>query len=238
MGTYLRGDLGRADRSFADAISYGVPAGQWLTTNSALGYRSLIAGDLGRRDDQRVLARRAVDMADERGINSLTGVARVALGVSLAADGRPAEALTPLQQGVTAMAARGQPPELAGAMICLERSPSDRRHRRLALTIKQARSMIDFCPDPGAVGDRLAALEQRRPRRAVQHGDDLTDRELKILRLLTSSSAESDIADRLFVSFNTVHTHVRSMYQIGGELADSRRDTPGPRACWNWISPR
>ncbi len=214
VGSYLRGDLNGADGWFADSIFYGVPAGQWLTTTSALGYRSLIAGEHGRMDDQREHARRAVEMADQHRINGLVGIARVALGVSLAAGGRPGDALAPLQHGITTMEYRGQPPELANALLLLARvlkTVGD--SEMLTLTIKQARSIIDSCPDPGAVGDRLAVLERHRPARSAQYGDELTERELEVLRLLSGPHAESDIAGTLFVSFNTVHTHIRAIYR-------------------------
>ena len=92
-------------------------------------------------------------MADQRGINSMVGVARVALGLSLAAACRLDEALAPLQQGATTMAARGQPPELANALLCLARvlgSAGDTAG--MAATLAKARSALASCPGPGNGG--------------------------------------------------------------------------------------
>jgi LuxR family transcriptional regulator, maltose regulon positive regulatory protein len=42
---------------------------------------------------------------------------------------------------------------------------------------------------------------------------ELSERELTVLRYLTGGLSEREIAGELFVSFNTVHTHVKSVYR-------------------------
>jgi len=93
---------------------------------------------------------------------------------------------------------------------------------RAATTLKDARSIIDACRDPGNLGERLAVLEHARRPRTGHTGDELTERELEILRLLAGPQSESDLAAELFVSFNTLHTHVRSIYRKLG--VSSRAD--------------
>ena len=44
-----------------------------------------------------------------------------------------------------------------------------------------------------------------------QDGKDLTDREIDVLRLVTRGLSNSDIADRLCVSINTVKTHLKNI---------------------------
>ena len=44
-------------------------------------------------------------------------------------------------------------------------------------------------------------------------GDDLSERELTVLRLLASDLSEREIAAELYLSFNTVHSHVKSIYR-------------------------
>ena len=63
-------------------------------------------------------------------------------------------------------------------------------------------------PRPGALPGRLAAA-----RRALAEGEELSEREESILRLLTGDLTEREIAQELFLSFNTVHSHVKSIYR-------------------------
>jgi LuxR family maltose regulon positive regulatory protein len=42
---------------------------------------------------------------------------------------------------------------------------------------------------------------------------ELTKREAEILRLLPTRLSQREIGRRLFVSYNTVHSHIRSIYR-------------------------
>ena len=42
---------------------------------------------------------------------------------------------------------------------------------------------------------------------------ELSERELTILRFLTSGLSEREIGRELYLSFNTVHSHVKSVYR-------------------------
>jgi LuxR family maltose regulon positive regulatory protein len=57
--------------------------------------------------------------------------------------------------------------------------------------------------------------------------DELTDRELAVLRLLSSELTLREIGTELFVSHNTVKTHSRSVYR---KLAASNREEAVNRA--------
>ena len=43
--------------------------------------------------------------------------------------------------------------------------------------------------------------------------DDLTDREIAVLRYLPSQLSQRDIASELYVSLNTVKTHCKAIYR-------------------------
>ena len=49
------------------------------------------------------------------------------------------------------------------------------------------------------------------PRATSQRAGRLTERETKILALLTAGKSNEDIADYLVLSVHTVHTHVRDL---------------------------
>ena len=53
----------------------------------------------------------------------------------------------------------------------------------------------------------LATAHRRGDRRT-----DVTDRELDVLRLLAKGLSKREIAHELFLSYNTIHTHTRSIY--------------------------
>ena len=214
MGLYGRGDLAEADRWFAESAALAPASGQWLAGGSSLAYRSLIAGGQGRLGEQRLLADQATELVRERGIEEAVGVAPLALGVSSAQRGRPAEALPLIDRSVAVLRSGGQPIDLAGALlrqVPVLRALGERERSQAA--IAEARFIIESCPDPGILTQRLKDSGPC-PRPDIRSGDEpLTERELRVLRLLTSDLSERDIGRELYVSHNTVHSHVRSIYR-------------------------
>lgn len=59
--------------------------------------------------------------------------------------------------------------------------------------------------------DMLVLLLPRLARTSRGVGSDLTARELEVLQLLGDGASKDDIADRLFVSPNTVRNHIQSV---------------------------
>jgi LuxR family maltose regulon positive regulatory protein len=220
MGLYLQGEFGAADRWFAESLILAPASQRWLEAGSALACRSLIAGEQGRPDDQRLLAETAVALIHEHGVEDACGEGWLALGASLAVRGRPEEALAPIERATAILRSAGQPTGLA--MALLRQVPVLRavgQRERADAAIAQAGSVIASCPDPGILADRLTAAK-RSPRPAARPGQDLTERERTVLRLLKSGLHEREIGDELYVSRNTVHSHVQSIYR---KLAVSTR---------------
>jgi len=72
-----------------------------------------------------------------------------------------------------------------------------------------------------------AVVQQTEPQqfpmcRGRQHGDALTTREWEILMELTTRSTLQEIAARLYISPNTLKTHLKSLYRKIG--VGSRRE--------------
>ena len=118
MGHYFGGDPTEADRWYAQAAELAPTSGQWFSGVSAVAYRSLIAGEEGRVEEQTSLANDAVKLAREHGLDEVDGEVFVAAGQSLAARGEHDEALPLFERGVAALRFWGQPLELANALIC------------------------------------------------------------------------------------------------------------------------
>jgi LuxR family maltose regulon positive regulatory protein len=220
MGLYLDGEFGAADRWFAESLMLAPASGRWLEAGSSLACRSLIAGEQARPDDQRLLAETAVALIQEHGVEDTCGEGWLALGVSLTVQGRPEEALPPIERATAILRSAGQPTGLA--MALLRQVPVLRavgQRERAEAAIAEAKSVIASCPDPGILADQLTAVK-RSPRPAARPGQDLTERERTVLKLLKSGLHEREIGHELYVSRNTVHSHIQSIYR---KLAVSTR---------------
>jgi LuxR family maltose regulon positive regulatory protein len=85
--------------------------------------------------------------------------------------------------------------------------------------IVEARRLINRCVDPGIEGRYLTRVESRHrvPTAAaavkVSPTEQLTDRELAVLRYLPSTLSQRDISNELYVSLNTVKTHCAAIFR-------------------------
>jgi DNA-binding NarL/FixJ family response regulator len=72
--------------------------------------------------------------------------------------------------------------------------------------------------DPSAVGPVVRTLLRRKQARAATtFVDDLSERQLEVLRCLVGGLSRAETATRLFISANTVRTHVQNMLHAAGE---------------------
>ena len=101
-----------------------------------------------------------------------------------------------------------------------------------ASSLDEARAVIQGCPDPGILLATwlLELTSSSSSRHQETATDDLTERELVVLRLLQGSLSEREIGQELFLTHNTIHSHTRSIYRKLGvssraeavEVASSR----------------
>ena len=114
------------------------------------------------------------------------------------------------------------PPARGGDQGQAEAAPADGSDPRALLA--EARGILRHCRDPGPVVAGWLADEQRAESvQARQDGliEPLTDRELAILRLLPAPTPQRELASVLFVSPNTLRTHLRAIYRkLGAESRD------------------
>ena len=222
VGLYFKGERDEADKWFAESAALAPASAQWLSGTSSLAYRSLIAGERGRADEQRILAETAAQFGREHGTEEAVGPVWMAVGTSLAARGRPEEALPLMEHGVALARTFGQPIQVAHALLgqaTVLRALGE--HKAATASLADARSVLAQCPDPGILAETLSALEgPAQIRRVLSEDRKLTPRELGVLQLLRSDLSERDIGRELYVSHYTVHSHVRSIY---GKLAVSSR---------------
>ncbi len=84
--------------------------------------------------------------------------------------------------------------------------------------LSEARAVLDRCADPGIAGRYLDRVESRHGipqagRRPAVGLEQLTGREMAVLRYLPTHMTQRDIAAELFVSLNTVKTHCSAIYR-------------------------
>ena len=84
-------------------------------------------------------------------------------------------------------------------------------------TAREARTAVESCRDPGMLTERLNRVEralQLAPGRAdVPNQDEISERELAVLRLLATDLSQREIGAELYVSLNTVKSHTRSLFR-------------------------
>jgi LuxR family maltose regulon positive regulatory protein len=86
-----------------------------------------------------------------------------------------------------------------------------------AATLRSARVALRESPSPGMFVHLLDDAERRLRGKAARGSavevDELSAREMSVLRLLGSELSIAEIGDELYVSRNTVKTHVRGIYR-------------------------
>jgi LuxR family maltose regulon positive regulatory protein len=93
--------------------------------------------------------------------------------------------------------------------------------------IDEAAMLVRSCPDPGPRIRRLLSQSQARAhararvtRRPIRV-EELSEGELRVLRLLASELTQREIGAELYLSLNTIKSHTRSIFR---KLGASSRD--------------
>ncbi|MEO3782075.1 LuxR C-terminal-related transcriptional regulator [Actinocorallia sp. B10E7] len=190
-----------------------------VITNEVMAsmFLALAEAEVGDREAARSTATRAIELAASRHLARYHRIA-VAHAVRASATGDPAQAAADLDR---ALALSRRPlgildeayvMTVAADVRLTAGDPSG------AELLRRARSLVAVCRDPGTVGARLARVLSR-------HGyedaaptspllvEQLTDRELAVLRHLPSRLNQREIAAALYISLNTVKTHARSLFR-------------------------
>ena len=218
--SYLSGDLETAKAALAEAIAPN-HLNQPVLEIVARCELALVSADYGDKKRANELTQEARQMMEQHGLSGLpqSSLVYLALGRISADEGDLHEAREMLE---TALRTRGQLPRLSPwvtlqvllALAPVRFSQGDQDGARELL--RQAQAIVKANPDAGTFANQLQKLERslgRSSQRPAIFGDTLTDRELAVLRLLPSELTHRAIAGELFVSLNTVKSHVRAIYR-------------------------
>jgi LuxR family maltose regulon positive regulatory protein len=215
------GALGNLEEARAGSLEYarvGRAFGQHLNEASGTGSAALWAAEEGDWASAEELARRAMAISFEHGINEhwAGSYCHLALGLVLEHQGERDEAEAQIERSAVLNRRGAGPIERAWSLIHLSRLKAARGDRPAArASLDEADACLDRAPDPGNLRDRLADARRRvtAPARTLAPGEELSQRELDVLRLLATSMTQREIGDELYVSLNTVKTHARSIFR-------------------------
>jgi LuxR family maltose regulon positive regulatory protein len=218
---YLSGDAAEARATLGEVAAHSpAPDQQPFVVVNTMALLSLLAGEDGDDERAMALAGQAMAAADAQGVryDPLTGVAYIALGRATARRGGLAEAEQLLVQAIHVLPSNSYSVQYAQAVVELagvRHARGDSDGARAALD--EARRLITTFTDPGMLPALLDRTERvlGRPasRRRPSATEALTDRELVVLRLLATTLSQPEIAQELYVSVNTVRTHIQGIYR-------------------------
>ena len=219
---YLAGELTSA-RELLEDVHRRLSELSWaetlLAALGALAAVRLDAGELAPAESalaeaERVMAERGLD---ESPSGTLVCLAR---GRLLEKHADTARAASAFERAAVLARRAGRRLDQANALIAHARLERRRDHAKARSLAREARTVLSTCPDPGVLADALArterALQLAPPRRTdpqLPANAELTERELMVLRLLDSKLTQREIAAELYVSFNTVKWHTRSIFR-------------------------
>ena len=218
---FFSGDLDGSRRIVVQAIERpdapDVPEGYV----GNLGLLALLDAEQGRTESAEAWARQAIGFARMRfQADSWTvSLAHLGLALACAASGRLDEAEREALHGERLRRARQPTVGQAHAVLVLAHVRVARsRLERAAGDLKRARRMIAGFPDPGRLPAIAAAIEQHLTTATANAGNrDIVEEpspaELAVLRGLATGLSQREIGVRLYISMNTVKTHVRELYR-------------------------
>jgi LuxR family maltose regulon positive regulatory protein len=235
MASMWLGDTDHAWELLAEAARRAEDDNNRLAYLCAAGYQALLAvnrGDLALADSLVGDAESAVGrtLSDSHFVAMFPALARARLELRHADwAGAWRAATTAVERGRHG----GGRVELAAALltaaaagrIYTDAATDQAADAHLGALVGEARGMLRHCADPGPLVTMWLAEEQRaEAARTRQQGlfEPLTDRELTILRMLPTSASLRELAADLFVTLNTLKTHLRAIYRKLG--AESREE--------------
>lgn len=195
----------------------GFPA----ATAYALGTLALMHLDAGDPDQAEAAAGRSEALIAELGAPEAawTGRTHLARARLLEHDGDLDGSVESIEQALPIARRGGSRLDVIAVLVArarIERARGETERAREDL--REARRVVAACADPGMFADEVERTERALgvgPRRPAAAGpvDDLSDRELEVVRLLAGTLSLREIGNELFVSLNTMKSHARTIYR-------------------------
>jgi LuxR family maltose regulon positive regulatory protein len=201
--------LAKANEMAADRPDYFVAA-------VAPTFEAVAELEKGRPDAARALATASIAFADEHRIGEAPQMA-LAHSVLARTSDESREAMPAASRGVQLARRSPENVMLTYALASAADVAFHEGHPDAVALLAEAQAVRDRCVDPGIAGRYLARVEARHGRAPRQRVDglveELTERELAVLRYLPAELSQREIASELYVSLNTVKTHCKAIYR-------------------------
>ena len=213
----LRAALQQPQEALVDLFECGRLEQEWEIRTPAFGsWRAdaapLLAA-LGRRDEASAFAREEVERCHAFGAPGPLGIALRTLGLVEPGD----SGIELLEQSVAQL--KRSPRRLEYAVALLELGAATRRAGRRSDARKPLREALELAGACGAdavatrAHDELVTAGARPRRDPAESRSSLTASELRVARLAAEGMTNREIAQALFVTENTVETHLRSVFR-------------------------
>jgi DNA-binding CsgD family transcriptional regulator len=213
----LRAALQQPDNAVADLLECGRLEQEWEIRTPAFGTWRADAAPLlamlGRRDEAHALAREELIRCQAYGATGPIGISLRTLGVV-----EPGDAGIELLAQAVAQLQRS-PRRLEYAIALLELGAATRRTGRRSDARKPLREALEVASACGAdvvatrAHDELVTAGARPRRDPGESRSKLTASELRVARLAAEGMTNREIAQALFLTENTIETHLRSVFR-------------------------
>jgi LuxR family maltose regulon positive regulatory protein len=226
------GHFDEADRYLELGAELANRSAMWMDAVGAASLRALVASERGDRGAAERHARESVALSDAHGVTPTASgaFARAVLGAVLARHGHAEEGDAWLDEAIPALRALREPLPIAEALLARAQSRGALGDRPEAVAaLDEADRLIAEMADPGHLVTTRRIVARELHGHPPMPGEPLSTRELDVLRLLAEGLSKREVAATLFVSYNTVHSHVRAIYRkLGvasrGAAIDRARD--------------
>jgi LuxR family maltose regulon positive regulatory protein len=228
MTAFWSGRSDDAVEAFEETVLSGARVGNHTARIYALGYLAAIAAERGdaAAAERLVVAATALAERQHLGEHWVTLMAHYAAAQTALARGDSAAARAAADRGLELADRGGLRLDSAYGLDLLARTArADGDEARAHDLRERARRRVAACASPG-----IMAVRVRGPAPAAAQptaGQELSARELAVLQLLPTDLSLREIGNELYVSLNTVKTHVRNIY---AKLRVSTREDAVARA--------
>ncbi len=218
MTAFWSGAADDAARAFTETTSLGEMVGYYAAVIYALGYLAAIAAEHGDAAEAERQVASARTFAERQALSEhwVTVMVDYAAGELARARGELAAARAEIEHGLNTARRGGLRLDTVYGLLSLARIAVQAGARDEARELRdRARRQLAACPDPGflrtlIVVDGIAGSAAQPS--AADGVDDLSERELAVLRLLATDLSLREVGNELYVSLNTVKTHTRNIY--------------------------